>query len=320
MSSPDAVKVTEVIPTAREVDEAREVLRKYLQPTRLVRAESLKACTDGQVYLKVETDLPTGSFKPRGALNALLTNAEQRTLAGVVAASTGNHGAAVAFAARIANLVATIFLPENPNPVKRARILGLGAKVVEHGAADQLAAIEAAAVFAREHGHYFLDDASDSLVPAGAATIASEILDDVPRTDAIFVPIGDTALIRGVAAEAKRRHPKIRIVGVQAEQAPAYTRSSPIHATRLQMGWQHGIHVKRMYMRSVSWWTKCVWYRSGNCLMPSASFCSMSISWPKLPAQRRRQHFFRTQLPTLVATSCYSSPAPIFRQRFFAVR
>jgi threonine dehydratase len=223
MSSPDAVKVTEVIPTAREVDEAREVLRKYLQPTRLVRAESLKACTDGQVYLKVETDLPTGSFKPRGALNALLTNAEQRTLAGVVAASTGNHGAAVAFAARIANLVATIFLPENPNPVKRARILGLGAKVVEHGAADQLAAIEAAAVFAREHGHYFLDDASDSLVPAGAATIASEILDDVPRTDAIFVPIGDTALIRG--AEAKRRHPKIRIVGVQAEQAPAYARS-----------------------------------------------------------------------------------------------
>jgi threonine dehydratase len=225
MSSLDAVKVTEVIPTAREVDEARELLRKYLQPTRLVRAESLERCAGGQVYLKVESDLPTGSFKPRGALNALLTNAEQRTLAGVVAVSTGNHGAAVAYAARIASLVATIFLPENPNPVKRARILGLGAKVVEHGAAYELAAIEAAAVFAREHGHYFLDDASDPLVPAGAATIASEILDDVPRTDAIFVPVGDTALIRGVAAEAKRRHPKIRIVGVQAEKAPAYTRS-----------------------------------------------------------------------------------------------
>ena len=123
------------------------------------------------------------------------------------------------------NLAATIFLPENPNPVKRARIRGLGATIVERGAADQLAAIEAARMFGREQGHYFLDDSSDSLVPAGAATIASEILDEVPQPDAIFVPMGDTALIRGVAAEAKRRHPTVRIVGVQAEQAPAYARS-----------------------------------------------------------------------------------------------
>jgi threonine dehydratase len=70
----------------------------------------------------------------------------------VVAASTGNHGAAVAYAARIVNLAATIFLPENPNPVKRMRILGLGARIVERGAADQLAAIEAARMFGREHG------------------------------------------------------------------------------------------------------------------------------------------------------------------------
>ena len=213
------------IPSAKEVGEARELLKKHLQPTRLVRAESLERRSNGQVYLKIESDLPTGSFKPRGALNALLTNAERRPVAGVVAASTGNHGAAVAYAARFAKLPATIFLPENPNPVKRARILGFGAKVVERGAADQLAAIEAAAAFAREHGHYFLDDSSDSLVPAGAATIACEILDELPRPDAIFVPIGDSALVRGVAAEAKRRHPAVRIIGVQAEQAPAYARS-----------------------------------------------------------------------------------------------
>jgi threonine dehydratase len=214
-----------MVPSAREVETARELLKKYLWPTRLMRAESLERRSKGEVHLKIESDLPTGSFKPRGALFALLTNAERGALAGVVAASTGNHGAAVAYAARIVNLAATIFLPENPNPVKRARILGLGAKIVERGAADQLAAIEAARMFGREHGHYFLDDSGDSLVPAGAATIASEILDDVPRPDAIFVPMGDTALIRGVAAEAKRRHPTVRIVGVQAEQAPAYVRS-----------------------------------------------------------------------------------------------
>jgi hypothetical protein len=109
--------------------------------------------------------------------------------------------------------------------VKRARIVALGAKVVERGTMGGSAASEGAAEFAREHGHYFLDDASDPLVPAGTATIASEILDEIPAPDVIFVPMGDTALIRGVAAEAKRRLPGVRIIGVQAEQAPAYVRS-----------------------------------------------------------------------------------------------
>src|SRR6478752_680134 len=126
---------------------------------------------------------------------------------------------------RSAKVGATIFLPENPNPVKRARIVALGAKVVERGAMGQSAASEGAAEFAREHGHYFLDDASEPLVAAGTATIASEILDQLPAPDVIFVPMGDTALIRGVAVEAKRRHPAVRIVGVQAEQAPAYVHS-----------------------------------------------------------------------------------------------
>src|SRR6266516_1828592 len=209
-----------VIPSPSQVTAARQLLSRYLQPTRLVNAESLESRSQAQVYLKIETDLPTGSFKLRGALNALLTTAAQRALPGVVAASTGNHGAAVAYAARIAKIGATIFLPENPNPVKRTRIVALGAKVVERGAMGQTAASEGAAEFARAHGHYFLDDASDPLVSAGTATIGSEILDEIPAPDVIFVPMGDTALIRGVAVEAKRRHPGVRVVGVQAEHAP----------------------------------------------------------------------------------------------------
>jgi threonine dehydratase len=214
-----------MIPSAKEIEQARELLGRYLRPTRLVSAESLARRSGARVFLKIESDLPTGSFKPRGAFNALITNARQRALPGVVAASTGNHGAAVAYAAHIARVGATIFLPENPNPVKRARIVALGAKVVERGAMGQPAASEGAAEFAREHGYYFLDDASDPLVPAGTATIASEILDEIPAPDVIFVPMGDTALIRGVAGEAKRRHPSVRIVGVQAERAPAYVQS-----------------------------------------------------------------------------------------------
>jgi threonine dehydratase len=213
-----------MIPSAEQVEHARQLLRRYLRPTRLVRADSLESRSGARVYLKMESDLPTRSFKPRGALNALLTSAE-RPLVGVVAASTGNHGAAVAYAARIAKIGATIFLPKNPNAVKRARILALGAKVVECDSLEQSAPIESAAAFAREQGHYLLDDASNPLVPPGAATIACELMDEVPHLDAIFIPMGDTALIRGVAAEAKRRHPAIRIVGVQAEQAPAYAQS-----------------------------------------------------------------------------------------------
>jgi len=214
-----------MIPNAKEVEYARELLSRHLRPTRLVLAESLAQRSGGRVYLKIESDLPTGSFKPRGALNALLTTAAQRRVQGVVAASTGNHGAAVAYAARIAKIGATIFLPENPNPVKRARILALGAKVIERGDMGGSAASEGAAEFARDHGHYFLDDASDPLVPAGTATIAAEIFDEIQEPDVVFVPMGDTALIRGVAAEAKRRHSGVRIIGVQAEQAPAYVRS-----------------------------------------------------------------------------------------------
>jgi threonine dehydratase len=214
-----------VIPSASQVAAARQLLSRYLQPTRFVKAESLESRSQAQVYLKIETDLPTGSFKLRGALNALLTTAAERPVSGVVAASTGNHGAAVAYAARILKVGATIFLPENPNPVKRARILALGANVIERGAMGESAASEGAAEFARDHGHYFLDDASDPLVPVGTATIAGEILDEIRAPDVIFAPMGDTALIRGVAAEAKRCHPGVRIVGVQAEQSPAYVRS-----------------------------------------------------------------------------------------------
>jgi threonine dehydratase len=102
--------------------------------------------------------------------------------------------------------------------------VALGATVKEvESKGDSLG--NAAAAYAQEHDHYFLNDASDELVPVGTATIAAEILDELPAVDVLVVPMGDTALIRGVAAEAKRRNPEIKIVGVQATQAPSYVRS-----------------------------------------------------------------------------------------------
>jgi len=213
-----------MIPTSEQVNDARELLRRFLRPTRLVPAERIGRETDTHIYLKLETDLPTGSFKPRGAIYALMKTLQRRSIKGVVAASTGNHGAAVAYAARLAKLPATIILPQSPNPIKRARIVALGANIEEvEWKPESLAS--AAAAFAEDHNYYFLNDATDELVPVGTATIGAEILDELPEPDVIIVPMGDTALVRGLASEAKRRFPRVKIVGVQAAQAPSYVRS-----------------------------------------------------------------------------------------------
>ena len=208
--------------TLTTIRQAQALLSRYLPVTRLVPAPSLSRGTGGRVWLKLESELPTGSFKPRGALYALSVNLQRHELKEVTASSTGNHGAAVAYAAKQLGIPATIFLPANPNPVKRANIAALGAQIVEYGASDLRAAFERASSYSQKAGVYFLNDATDPDLPAGPATIACEIFDQLPESDAIVVPMGDTALIRGVAAAAKQLSPAVRIVGVQAERAPSY--------------------------------------------------------------------------------------------------
>jgi threonine dehydratase len=204
-----------------DVLDARKFLEKLLTPTRLLRAESLDKSSGAQVWLKLEIENPTGTFKVRGALNAVRHRSQQSHLEGVVTSSTGNHGAAIAFAAREMNLKSRIYLPENPNPVKRDRIAKLDAEIVEVGR-DLEESREHAAKFSKESGWPLIVDVDDSYIAAGAATIACEILDQAPSTDVIVVPIGDSNLIRGIAYAAKQIRPTIRIIGVQAEAAPAY--------------------------------------------------------------------------------------------------
>ncbi|MCU1385096.1 MAG: putative threonine dehydratase [Acidobacteria bacterium] len=199
---------------------AQSLLARYFGPTRIARAASLSS-PGRDVFLKIDTSLPTGSFKVRGAIYALSVNLARRPIGEVVCASTGNHGAAVAYAAGLLGVAATIFLPVDPNPVKAARIRELGARLVEVGI-DLSAAIDAARDHASRRGAFFLHDASDPDVPVGTATIGAEIAHQLPAADAIYVPMGDTALVRGVASAAKQLRPSIRIVGVVAENAPAY--------------------------------------------------------------------------------------------------
>jgi threonine dehydratase len=203
------------------IRDAQQCLKRYLPETRLLAVPSLDRPRT-QVYLKLESELPTGSFKPRGALYSLRLNLKQNRIGEVVASSTGNHGAAVAWAAQLLRVPATIFLPQNSNPVKRARIAELGARIVEQGSPDLDRAFEQASAYAQTGDIFFLNDATDPDLPAGTATIACEIFDQLPQTDAIYVPMGDTALIRGIAAAARHHSPRVKIIGVQAERAPAY--------------------------------------------------------------------------------------------------
>jgi threonine dehydratase len=207
-------------PDLSTIHQARELLAWYLPVTRAVAARSLSS-ERAPVHLKLETDLPTGSFKPRGAIYALATNLGRRKIAEVTASSTGNHGAAVAYAGNVLGVPATIFLPANPNPVKRDKIGELGARIIESGAADLTQAFQQAAEYSRRPGVYFLNDATDPDLPAGPGTIGLEIAEQVPEVSTIYVPMGDTALIRGLAAAAKLI-PGVKVIGVQAERAPSY--------------------------------------------------------------------------------------------------
>jgi threonine dehydratase len=215
----------QIKPELATIREAREFLASYFGATRLIAAPFLSASAGKRVYLKLEVELPTGSFKVRGALWGLAARLKKGEIEEVVACSTGNHGAAVAWAAKLLGVKARIFLPAGCNPVKREKIASLGAEIAESGGADLAAAFELVNEYARRPGVYFLNDAGDAGLPAGPGTIGCEILEQLPATDAIVVPMGDTALIRGVAAAVKQIAPRVRIIGVQAERAPAYFRS-----------------------------------------------------------------------------------------------
>jgi threonine dehydratase len=212
----------EIVPGISAIREAQKFLDKYFATTRLIPAPFLGRAAGKNVYLKLETEQPTGSFKVRGALWAMAQRMSRGPIDEVVACSTGNHGAAVAYAAKQFGVKAKIFLPANCNAVKRGRIASLGAAIVDSKDSDPATAFALVAEYAKRPGVYFLNDATDTDLLAGPATIGCEILEQLPETTAVVVPMGDTALIRGIAAAAKQIAPQVKIIGVQAEGAPSY--------------------------------------------------------------------------------------------------
>jgi threonine dehydratase len=207
--------------SAAEVEAAARRLAPHLAPTPLVPSPGLSDLLGAEVWLKLETASEIACFKLRGALAALL--AADRP-AGAVTSSTGNHGQAVALAARRLGIPADIFLPAEPNPVKARMIRLLGARL-HLGGADIDDAKDRARAHADRTGLVFVDDGENADLIAGAGTVGLEIGQALDRVDVVYVPMGSGSLAGGAAVGLKSRRPEVRVVAVQAAGSPAMVES-----------------------------------------------------------------------------------------------
>ncbi|HVH79714.1 MAG TPA: threonine ammonia-lyase [Stellaceae bacterium] len=206
--------------TIVDLQHAAAAIDSAITKTPLVPAPWLSEAAGCDVWLKLETQHKTGSFKERGALNKLLVLNENERGAGVVAMSAGNHAQGVAYHAQRLAIPATIVMPEGTPFTKIDRTEALGTRVVLAG--DNLvAAREAADALARDDGLVPVHPYDDPAVIAGQGTIGLEILNDKPDLDTLIVPIGGGGLISGVSVAAKALRPSIEIVGVQSALYPA---------------------------------------------------------------------------------------------------
>jgi len=202
-----------------DVYRARQRLAGRVAHTPLVASASLSERAGAPVYLKLETVQPTGSFKLRGATNALAQLAEEGAMR-VVTASTGNHGRALAHAARALGLEAAVcmssLVPEN----KVRAVAALGARVVIAGNSQDDAQVEAQRLV-REEGYAFVPPFDDVRVIAGQATIGVEILEALPDAAMVVVPLSGGGLFSGVAFAAKAIRPDVAMIGVSMERGAA---------------------------------------------------------------------------------------------------
>ena len=210
--------------TLADVLEARVRISPHLRPTPLFPYGGLDELLGTEVWVKHENHQPVGAFKVRGGINLVSQLSEEERRRGLIAASTGNHGQSVAFAARRFGVAARICVPEGANPVKLDAMRMLGAELIVQGK-DFDAAREQCEHLAQEHGYRYVHSGNEPLLIAGVGTETLEILEDRPDVDVIVVPIGGGSGAAGACIVAKAIRPEIQVIGVQSDAAPAAFRS-----------------------------------------------------------------------------------------------
>ena len=201
---------------------AREHLQKVLLPTHLIYSPIFSEESGNQIYIKPENLQKTGAFKIRGAYNKINKLTEEEKKCGVIASSAGNHAQGVAYAARELGIKAVIVMPKTTPLIKVQSTKKYGAEVVLYGDVYDDAYQKAKELEAQE-GYVFVHPFDDIDVLEGQGTIALEILEEMPDTEVIVVPIGGGGLISGIAAAAKMIKPDIKIIGVEPSGAASAT-------------------------------------------------------------------------------------------------
>lgn len=210
--------------TMRDILTAQGVLRRHLSPTPLYRHPVLSSRLGFDAYVKHENHSPIGAFKVRGGLNLFASIGEREWKRGVIAATRGNHGLSLAYAARHFGSRCVIYVPRGNNPEKNTLMQALGAEIVEFGRDFDDSRLEAEARGHSDNMRY-VHPANEPLLIAGVGTVALEVAEQLPELDAIIVPMGSGSLAAGVVVAIRALLPSVKVIGVQAERAPALARS-----------------------------------------------------------------------------------------------
>lgn len=214
-------KASEIAESA--VDAARRI-KGIVTQTPLRRSSTFSDSTGADVYFKLENAQHTGSFKLRGATNCLMSLKPEQRAAGCVAASSGNHGAAVAYAMRELGMTGVIFVPEQTSHAKIDAIKSYGGDVQFFGT-DGLDTEQHARAYASERGMYYVSPYNDPTIIAGQGTCGVEIVAQLPDIDTAFIAVGGGGLISGVGSVLKRHNPKIQLFGCQPAASAVMARS-----------------------------------------------------------------------------------------------
>ena len=210
-----------LFPTFNDILAARKFIGQYLPKTPLIRVERLSELLGCDYYAKCENLQPVGAFKVRGGVNLVGTVSEQEMGECLVSASTGNHGQSIAYAGRLFGAKVIIYAPiENVNESKMQAMRDLGAEVRLYGRDFDEARLEAERI-AGQGGPRFVHSANEPKLIAGVATMALEIFDALPDVDVIITPAAGGSCASGACIVAKHINPRVRIIAVQSEQAPA---------------------------------------------------------------------------------------------------
>ncbi|MBL4721929.1 MAG: threonine/serine dehydratase [Alphaproteobacteria bacterium] len=214
-----------VAPTFDDIEAAAERIKSRVRRTPCLRARFIHTpAYDGDLMLKLECLQVTGSFKSRGANNAVLSLDDAAVKRGIITASGGNHGLAVAYAGRASDTRAVVYLPENAPASKAEKLRKWGAEVIIEGAVwDD--SNNAALARAERDGLTYIHPFSDPAVIAGQGTVGREMMKQSSNIDYLFVAIGGGGLISGVALAAKAMKPEIKIIGVEPIGAPTLRES-----------------------------------------------------------------------------------------------